>query len=237
MKIILSIILLTIMTCSSGCFKAVSQNSTVNSETTKQVSSDAILLPVPKLTGSVSIEETMFKRRSVRAYSDEPLSVEEVSQLLWAAQGITESWGGRTAPSAGGLYPLEVYLAVNNVNDLDVGVYKYRPQGHELVQVKNIDVRAELAAAALDQEWVKEGAVVIVIAAVYERTTQKYGDRGIQYVHIEVGHAAQNIYLQATVLNLGAVTVGAFYDDQVKSVLRMTDNEAPLYVIPVGRKR
>lgn len=193
-------------------------------------------LPDPRLKSGVSLEETLHGRRSVREYADEALTLEEVSQLLWAAQGITAAWGGRTAPSAGGLYPLELYVAAGNVKELGAGVYKYNPEGHELTKVRDGDVRAQLAEAALGQRCVKEGAIDIVIAAVYQRTTKKYGDRGVRYVHMEAGHAAQNIYLQAAALNLGMVTVGAFYDEEVKTIVGMPENEAPLYVIPVGRK-
>ena len=126
---------------------------------------------------------------------------------------------------------------VGHVEKLAPSVYKYKPEGHELVKVREEDAREELAKAALGQTWVKEGAIDIVIAAVYERTTKKYGDRGMRYVHMEAGHAAQNIYLQAAALNLGMVTVGAFHDDQVKEILGMARNEVPLYVIPVGTKR
>ncbi len=149
---------------------------------------------------------------------------------------MTTEWGGRTAPSAGALYPLEVYLVVGNVEKLVLGVYKYKPEGHELVKVNEGDSREELAMAALGQNWVKEGAIDIVIAAVYKRTTKKYGDRGVRYVYMEAGHAAQNIYLQAAALNLGMVTVGAFNDNRVKEILGMPRDEIPLYVIPVGKK-
>jgi len=206
------------------------------SPTSTPESAVTIKLPEPRTKGEVSLEETMFKRRSVRDFADKPLTLQEVSQLLWSAQGITSRWGGRTAPSAGALYPLEVYLVAGNVDNLAPSVYKYKADGHELTLVKDKDVRKELAEAALGQEYVKEGAVDIVIAAVYERTTQKYGDRGIRYVHMEAGHAAQNIYLQATALNLGTVTIGAFYDNQVKDILGMPQNEALLYIMPVGRK-
>lgn len=192
-------------------------------------------LPEPRLKSAVSLEETLLQRRSTREYADEALTLEEVSQLLWAAQGVTAEWGGRTAPSAGALYPLETYLAVGNVENLAPGVYKYKPERHELVKVKDDDVREELAKASLGQSWVKEGAIDIVIAAVYERTTRKYGDRGVRYVHMEAGHAAQNICLQATALDLGIVTVGAFYDDRVRETMGIPENETPLYVIPVGR--
>ena len=195
-----------------------------------------IKLPQPRLAGPVSLEETLLKRRSVREYANLPLTIEEVSQLLWAAQGVTSEWGGRTAPSAGALYPLELYLVVGNVESLTSGVYKYSPEEHELVQVSGEDVREELAEAALGQVCIRKGAIDIVVAAVYERTASKYGDRAVRYVHLEAGHAAQNIYLQATALNLGTVTVGAFYDDQVKLIMGMPEEENPLYLIPVGRK-
>jgi len=195
-----------------------------------------IELPEPRLKSNVSLEEALHARRSIREYSDTPLTLAEVSQLLWAAQGVTAEWGGRTAPSAGGLYPLELYLAAGNVEKLAAGVYHYQPENHALNSLKDTDIRAELSRASLHQTWVKESAINIVIAAVYERTTVKYGERGIKYVHMEAGHAAQNLYLQATALGLGMVTVGAFHDEQVKEVMAMPDNANPLYVIPVGRK-
>lgn len=195
-----------------------------------------INLPEPRYDSNVSIEEALLKRRSVREYTDEPLTLQQVSQLLWATQGITDPRGYRTAPSAGGLYPLEVYVVVGNVENLGEGVYKYKPHEHELVKVLDGDKREELTTAALGQTWVKEGTINIVITAVYERTTVKYGDRGIRYVHMEAGHAAQNLCLQATAMDLGTVTVGAFYDEQVKEVLNLLENEQPLYIIPIGKK-
>lgn len=195
-----------------------------------------IELPEPRHDSDVSIEEALLGRRSVREYTGEPLTLQDVSQLLWAAQGITDPRGFRTAPSAGGTYPLEVYVVVGNVESLAEGVYKYNPSEHEIIKILDGDKREELSAAALEQVWVKEGAIDIVIVAVYGRTTEKYGDRGIKYVHMEAGHAAQNLCLQATALNLGTVTVGAFYDEQVKGLLNMPENEQPLYVMPVGKK-
>jgi SagB-type dehydrogenase family enzyme len=193
-------------------------------------------LPEPILQSEVSLEEALRERRSTREYANVPLTLSEVAQLLWAAQGVTSEWGGRTAPSAGALYPLEVYLAAGNVESLAPGVYKYNPERHELVRVRDGDVRGQLAKAALGQRWVQEGAVDIVIAAIYERTTVKYGDRGIRYVHMEAGHAAENICLQAAALDLGVVTVGAFYDDLVRDIMGMLADEIPLYVIPIGKK-
>jgi len=195
-----------------------------------------IKLPTPQYDSNVSIEETLLERRSIREYTDEPLTLQQVSQLLWAAQGITDPTGKRTAPSAGALYPLEVYVEVGNVENLGKGVYKYSPDGHELVKVLDGNVRSQLAQAALGQSSVENSAINIVIVAVFERTTVVYGDRGIRYVHFEVGHAAQNICLQATALNLGTVTVGSFDDQQVKEVLNLPEDEQPLYILPVGKK-
>ena len=197
---------------------------------------DMIELPEPQDSGEISIEEALFERRSIRNYKDEALTLAEVSQLLWAAQGITHTGGYRTAPSAGALYPLEVYVLAGNVDGLRPGIYKYRPQGHELEKVAGVDVRTELCAAALDQKCVEDGAAVLVFAAVYERTTGKYGERGVRYVHMEVGHVAQNVYLQAVSLGLRTVVVGAFNDDEVERLLQMQDNERALCIMPVGRE-
>jgi len=196
---------------------------------------DKIKLPDPSPKGVVSVEEALQKRRSVREYGKAPLTLAEISQLLWVAQGITHPEGLRTAPSAGALYPLEIYIAVGNVETLPPGVYKYQPRGHELLKIADGDLLLPLCSAVLDQECVRDAAVVFVIAAVYERTMKKYGERGIRYAEIEVGCAAENVHLQAVSLNLGTVFVGAFYDDRVRKVLKMKDDERPLAVIPIGR--
>jgi len=193
-------------------------------------------LPEPRHDSGVSIEETLLKRRSVRDYTGEPLTLQEVSQLLWAAQGATGPRGFRTAPSAGATYPLETYVVVGDVGNLTEGVYRYESAEHKLVKVLDGDWRAQLAGAALGQSCIKEGAISIVFTAIYERTTRRYGDRGIRYVHMEVGHAAQNVYLQAVALRLGTVVIGAFRDDQVREILKLPQNEQPLYIMPVGRK-
>lgn len=197
--------------------------------------SGRLSLPAPRYSSGVSVEETLLKRRSVREYRREALSIEQVSQLLWAAQGITEPrWGFRTAPSAGATYPLEVYLVVKKggVKGLEPGVYHYFPRSHELELIRRGDYSRELMAACLDQEWVGAAAVNIVLTAVFERTTRHYGERGVRYVYMEVGHVGENIYLQCVSLGLGCVVVGAFYDEDVKEILGV--DEAPMYVIPVG---
>jgi SagB-type dehydrogenase family enzyme len=171
-----------------------------------------------------------------RWVKDEPTTISEVSQLLWAAQGITDQGGFRTAPSAGALYPLELYVVAGKVNGLPAGIYKYRAKSHELLSIVKGDRTTDLCNAALGQLSVRKAAAVFVLSGVYERTTVKYGERGIRYVHMEAGHAAQNIYLQAVPLGLGTVVIGAFHDEEVKRVLKMEDREMPLYIMPVGRR-
>ncbi len=195
-KKIYAMIIITLVV-SIGVYLAVSQSMPDEREQEGKINTGGarIKLPVPRYKSGVSIEQALHERRSVRRYKNEPLVIADVSQLLWSAQGITSPNGFRTAPSAGALYPLEVYLVVGNVKGLMRGVYKYYPNQHEIAKIKDRDVRAELAIAALGQGWVKDAAIDIVFAAVYERVTRKYGKRGIRYVHMEAGHAAQNIYL------------------------------------------
>jgi len=195
-----------------------------------------VALPTPLYDSNISVEQALLERRSIREYRLEPLTLAEISQLLWAAQGITHPAGLRTAPSAGALYPLEIYLLAGNVTDLRAAIYRYKPESHALILVAEGDQRPALCQAALGQSAVQDAAAVIVIAAIYERTTVKYGERGVSYVHMEVGSAAQNIYLQAVSLNLGTVFIGAFHDDEVKKVLHMAGDEQPLGLMPVGRK-
>jgi SagB-type dehydrogenase family enzyme len=200
----------------------------------QQMQRQLIQLPRPRLKSGYSFEKVLGERRSVREYSSEALTLAHVSQLLWAAQGVTHTEGWRTAPSAGATFPLELYLVAGNVNGLAQGLYRYRADQHKLIQFVNKDLRADLAAAALGQEWMKGSAIIIVIAAVYDRATRKYGQRGIRYAHMEVGHAAQNVYLQAASLNLGTALVGAFDDKRVKEVLKLPSDEQPLGLMPVG---
>jgi SagB-type dehydrogenase family enzyme len=196
-----------------------------------------VYLPKPERRGTVSVEEAIQRRRSIRSYTDEPLTLQDISQLLWAAQGITDpARKFRAAPSAGALYPLEVYLVVGRggVKGLEEGLYHYDPYEHGLRYILTGDLRPDLAEAALGQIWVREAPIVIVITAVYERTTAKYGERGLRYVHMEAGHIGQNLYLQAVARGLGMVVVGAFYDETVQEVLQLPKDHKPLYLIPVG---
>ncbi|HEX75977.1 MAG TPA: SagB/ThcOx family dehydrogenase [Dehalococcoidia bacterium] len=225
----LAIVLIT-FSCSCGRPATTSTPPSSEQETT-------IRLPEPRYDSDVPIEQSLLQRRSIRSYTGGSLTLREVSQLLWAAQGITDPRGFRTAPSAGALYPLEMYVVAGDVQGLTSGVYRYEPDEHRLVGIVDGDRRVELADVALGQRCVKEGAIAFVLTAVYERTTSKYGDRGIRYVHMEVGHAAQNLCLQATAMGLGTVTIGAFHDEQVTKLINLPENEQPLYIIPAGRKQ
>jgi len=192
-------------------------------------SENVISLPEPKLKRTMSLEEAIQRRRSKRSYISQELTLEEISQLLWSVQGITdERRGFRAAPSAGALYPLEIYLVKAD------GLYRYIPDGHRIKRLSEKDLRRPLAQAALWQGFVAQAPIDIVICAVYERVTSKYGKRGVRYTDIEVGHAAQNLHLQAIVLGLGSVPIGAFDDDAVKKVLSLPKDHQPLYIIPVG---
>jgi SagB-type dehydrogenase family enzyme len=163
------------------------------------------------------------------------MSLSELSHLLWAAQGISGAEGRRTVPSAGALYPLEVSVVAGNVSGLQPGIYVYKPERHELLKIIDGDKRDELSRAARGQSVIRSASAVLVISAVYERSTVKYGERGNRYVHMEAGHAAQNVYLQAVSLNLGTVAIGAFDDDEVKNAAHLTVREQPLYIMPIGR--
>lgn len=195
-----------------------------------------VMLSQPKFKSSTSIEEALLKRRSIRDYKKGRISKDEASQILWSAQGKTANWGGRTAPSAGATYPLEVYLVAGEVEGLEKGVYHYNAEEHSLTLKLSSDIRRDLANAALGQHYILKAPASIVITAVYERTTSRYGERGIRYVHNEVGHVGQNIHLQCESLQLGTVVIGAFSDKEVKKVLQLPPEEEPIYIMPVGRK-
>ena len=191
-------------------------------------------LPKPKLSSRISVEEALSNRRSVRAYGEEPLTVEEIGQLLWAAQGVTEKWGGRTAPSAGALYPLEIYLLAGEVKGLEAGLYHYHPADHSVSRKTAEDLRADVMEASLRQEQILKAPATLIITAIFERATEKYGQRGRRYVHQETGSVCQNVHLQAESLNLATVWIGAFDDRQVEQALGIA--EEPLAIMPVGKK-
>ena len=192
----------------------------------------ATKLPEPNTTGTTSLEEALAKRHSRREFTSQDLDLQQISQLLWAAQGITHKAGFRTAPSAGALFALEVYLVTAQ------GVSRYLPEGHRLEAHQEGDLRKDVWQTALEQDSILQAPCTIVLAAVYERIAGKYGVvRTPRYVHMEVWHAAQNVLLQAESLGLGAVPIGAFMDDQLQSVLSLPEDHAPLYLIPVGHPK
>lgn len=191
---------------------------------------DMIQLPAPDFTNA-SIEECMEKRRSVRGYKDKELSLQQISNILWAAQGITgDRYGFRTVPSAGATYPLEIFIANKD------GVFRYITESHALRSVVEKDMRKDIARAALGQGFIADAGLVVLITAIFERTAMRYGDRAARYVHIEAGHCAQNIHLEAVALGLGSVPIGAFRDEELGELFKLKDEE-PLYIIPVGYPR
>jgi SagB-type dehydrogenase family enzyme len=199
---------------------------------TKTKSTEIVKLPAPLRQGRMSLEEAIARRRSVREFKPEVLTESELSQLLWSAQGITHPAGYRGAPSAGALYPLEVYVATPS------GFYHYDGREHRLTRHSDRDLRPAICRAALDQEAIRQAPADFVITAVYARVEQKYGAaRGLRYVHLEAGHAAQNLLLQAVALGLGAVPIGAFDDGALQRALALPTDHMPLYVIPVGHAR
>ncbi len=198
----------------------------------------SIKLPEPVLSSSVSLEETLAQRRSVRGFSDHPVTITEIGQLLWAAQGVTEPGRGlRTAPSAGATYPLEIIVIIGRAEGVAPGAYRYAPGDHVLRPVLQEDQRQALTRAALNQSALLQAPVTFAVNAVHARTEARYARRATRYVDMEAGHAAQNLSLQAVALGLGSVVIGAFDDQDVAALLNLSPGEAPLYLIPVGRPR
>lgn len=196
-----------------------------------------IKLPPPQLKGKISLEEAIAKRRSVRKYCSESLTLSQLSQILWSAQGITGAGRLRAAPSAGATYPLEIFAFVGKqaIEGLQAGIYHYDVDSHSLVLHQPGDLRRGLAGVALDQGFIANAPVDIIICALYSRTSYTYGRRGERYVHMEVGHVGENIHLQAVALGLATVQVGAFDDEEVRKVLGVEEQIKPLYIMPIGK--
>lgn len=194
-------------------------------------------LPNPRLKGDVSVEAAIKHRRTIRSYLSKPLILEQLSQILWAAQGITEDRGyKRAAPSGGALYPIDIYAVVgdNGVAGLKAGIYHYEPHRHAVSLITEGDFRTDVARAALSQMWMAVAPLNLVITSEYSRITSKYGTRGERYAMIEAGHVGQNIFLQAEALGLRAGIVGAFHDNDVIRVMKISRSHAPLLILPVG---
>lgn len=202
-------------------------------------------LPSPRLDGSVSLEQAILRRRSVRRYRTAALTLSQVGQILWSAQGVTGGRAFRAAPSAGATYPLEIFVFVGEQgvvacetsqppDQLEAGIYRYEVDSHSLSLHKTGDLRLDLARATLDQQFIVEAPVSVAICAIYQRTSSRYGERGARYVHMEAGHVAENIHLQAVALGLATVEVGAFRDKAVRTILGVEEDNEPLYVMPLG---
>jgi SagB-type dehydrogenase family enzyme len=205
-----------------------------------QGGNSVIKLPQPQKSGEMSLEEALYRRHSIRSYADKPLTLEQLAQVLWAGKGVNVdgiSGPTRTAPSAGGLYPQELFAVIGNVDGLEAGVYAYNSEQHGLELIREGDFRRQLSRAALMQDFIAKAPVAVVIGAVYERSTRKYGKRGEdRYVHMDAAHSAQNIFLQATASGLATVTIGAFSDKQVSKLMGLEETQ-PLYIMPVGYEK
>lgn len=202
---------------------------------TEQTPGAMINLPQPTTDGQVSLEKSMSLRRSIRSYKNEPISVHELSQLLWAGQGVTNERGFRTAPSAGATFPIELFVMVNNVEGLQKGIYHYQIGDHKLKMIDDRTIETDLARASLSQSMISDAGLVIIFTAVFDRTTSRYGERGIRYIHNEIGHVSQNIHLQVAALNLGTVVIGAYRDEEVEDALNLGKDYRVLYMMPVGK--
>jgi SagB-type dehydrogenase family enzyme len=200
-------------------------------------SEEEIVLPKAKITGEISLETAILNRRSIRKYQEAGLSLLQISQILWSAQGITDQEKNlRSAPSAGALYPLDVYIVILKSNEeIESGLYKYNVKTHSLLKVDNfINIEEDLRNSIGEQFFIMESSAILFIVANYEKTTSKYGEKGVSYVHIESGAVAQNIYLQATSLKLGTVMIGAFNNLLINNILNLHKNEEPLLLMPIG---
>lgn len=237
------LLLFSLILLNTGCMQR--DKSTDKKSALTKIDSTQLMygLPSPRTVGSVSLEETLLNRRSRRSYTNEPITSDDLSQILWAAYGISKpmpnprlSGGFKTAPSAGATYPLEIYALVGNVKDIEPGVYKYIPDGHKIIRVIDRDVKPELCSAALNQEMIKDAPACLLYSAIYSRATRVYGNRGRdRYVCIDLGHSAENVYLQAEALHLGTCAIGAFNDNEVRKVMQIPEEEELLYIMPIGK--
>ena len=238
------LILFSVTLLNFGCMGKVNTSEKTTGLTKIDSTQLTYALPAPRIKGVLSVEEALSHRRSHRSYLKDAISAEDLSQILWAAYGITKPMpknprlmgGLRTSPSAGALYPLELYALIGNVKDIEPGVYKYIPPGHKIIKIIDKDIRRELSIAALNQEMISIAPACLFYSAVFNRTAEKYGNRGRErYVCMDMGHSAQNVYLQAEALNLGTCAIGAFDDVQVKEVMQLPEEEEPLYIMPIGK--
>jgi SagB-type dehydrogenase family enzyme len=204
----------------------------------RYVDSKKIQLPPPEQAKIMSVDEALRRRRSIRAFSDKPLTMEQLSYLLWASTGIQRREGGckfRTAPSAGALYAIETYVIANKVRDLETALYHYSIKSHLLEELERGEFSHSIARAALGQEMFLGAAAIFVWTTIFNRSKWKYRQRAYRYIYLEAGHIAQNLALTATSLNLGSCQVGAFYDDEVNRIVGSDGTkESTIYLSVVG---
>jgi SagB-type dehydrogenase family enzyme len=234
-KLVLVILIIVFISVLSLYYFSGSKKSVYTSRNVISITS----LPSPVLTGNVSVEEAIQNRRSVRKFSNESITMGNVSQILWAAQGITDNQSSlRAAPSAGQVYPLELYVIVgtNGVSGLQEGVYHYVPSNNTLEKVMNGDLRSDLSGIANGQPWVKQAPINILITGNYRKMINKYTDKELstRFVDLEAGHVGENIYLQSESLGLATVSLGSFNENQLIQLLNLPSNETPIYIFPVG---
>lgn len=213
----------------------------------KKDKEDIVRLPKVNKKSELSIEEVLENRRSRRNFSSKPLQTSDISQILWAAYGVTKKidkgpsflrGGLRTAPSAGALYPLEIYIVIKKAKTLNPGIYAYDSEHHLLRLISIGNFLDDLADHAFGQDWIGNASACLVYSAVFERTTDKYGKRGRdRYVCMDLGHSAQNVYLQCEALGLATCAVGSFNDSAIKKTIKMSKRETPLYLMPLGYKK
>ena len=203
----------------------------------KTAAGKTLLLPPPKTRSRFSLERALFVRRSIREYTREPLTLPELSQLLWSCQGITSAEGFRTTPSAGAVFPLEIYAVVSRVEGLPAGVYHYLPgqKKHSIECIKRGSFGKQLFELSTQQDFIHRVAVNLVIATVTSRMEKQYGEAALRFVLMEMGHAAQNVHLQAEALGLGSVAVGYLQEAKVRELLGI--QAEPLYMVSIGRRK
>jgi len=200
--------------------------------------SKKIKLNKPNISTKIVLEEILMKRKSIRDFSKKPISIQDLSYLLWASTGIQRKEYGyefRTAPSAGALYPIETYLVINNVENVPQGVYHYLIKEHALEELRLGDFRVNIAKAALDQYMCSTAAVVFIWTAIFNRSKCKYGERAYRYIYLDAGHIAQNLALASTSLDLGCCPIAALYDDEVNRIISVDGvKESVIYMSIVG---
>jgi SagB-type dehydrogenase family enzyme len=229
------LICFALLVAAAGCGGNSSESPASEQQALESSSGAQISLPEPIRQGDMSVEEALDNRESRRSYGDEALDLSAIGQLLWSAGGLgvdAITGATRTAPSAGGIYPIKLYLVTGETEGLEAGVYLYDALSHSLTSVSSGDVREELADAALSQGFISQAPATMVMVADYGRSTGRYGDRGERYAHMDAACASENVALQAESMGLGTVVVGAFSDEAVADIINTEG--IPLIIMPIG---